>query len=553
VIAAACLAGRAFATTPAPPPIPGIELIRAGNCATFAKTIQNQDAYAVHGWFDALVALAPGQWLMCLDALPPALQTQLLLISAAEDERLLKAWRGRGGNLNAIRTADTNLMGVAASRGNLALMQWLRGENLRPLGSADQANELADAAGKLGVQPKPPTTAFDWLLSQGYAWPRNAAPAHRLLASLASSADDALLASALGRLREIGIQQRVLSYDADESFRPLIFHARSARAVQLMNEWQVNVHARQIDRDKGTVTFPSALFNHQLDAATLGALLDLGVSPKGRDSLGYSPLVFAIRSRPADLELMERYLKAGAEISDPRVDPIREAAALRKENIRPDQLRALLRLLLRYGAKPRIEKVDDGPMWSGGGLPIHVAIANGQTTLLSVWMEELQVPRDVRHPETGASLIAYALEQRHDNSDDELVGLVTELDRLGVSMRPLGESPVARAIADRKKPPSGLVRALVALGADINAMDDEIGMPALALVLKQMHYYDSCDTEPCWMTDSQSADLVRLMVQQGANPDLAGKSGESARTIADLWDDREMLEIFRARSRSGQH
>ncbi len=100
-VAAAFLTGNAPALSPAPPPIPGIELIRQGDCATFARTITDRNEVSIHGWFDVLVSLAPGQWLLCLDALPRPLQSQLLLVSAAQDDRLLKAWRERGEDLNS--------------------------------------------------------------------------------------------------------------------------------------------------------------------------------------------------------------------------------------------------------------------------------------------------------------------------------------------------------------------------------------------------------------------------------------------------------------------
>jgi ankyrin repeat protein len=188
-------------------------------------------------------------------------------------------------------------------------------------------------------------------------------------------------------------------------------------------------------------------------------------------------------------------------------------------------------------------------MWNDGGLPIHVALANAQTAFISVWMDELHLAPDVRHPETHASLLAYTLEQKNI-SEQELVEVVTELARLGVAMRSPGESPVANAIADRKKPPTALVRQLLKLGADINAIDDKTGMTALTLVLHQMHEFHLCDAEPCWMTDSQSVELVSQLVQQGARPELAGASGESAQSIAELYGDQEILEMFGALARS---
>jgi hypothetical protein len=120
--------------------------------------------------------------------------------------------------VNSIRTQDTNLMGVAASKGNIALMEWLRSANLRALEATDIANELADAAARLGARPKPSITAFDWLLSHGYAWPEQPATAHRLLASVADSADDNLLVSAARHLRGPGVMPAVLDYDNNQSF-----------------------------------------------------------------------------------------------------------------------------------------------------------------------------------------------------------------------------------------------------------------------------------------------------------------------------------------------
>lgn len=127
---------------------------------------------------------------------------------------------------------------------------------------------------------------------------------------------------------------------------------------------------------------------------------------------------------------------------------------------------------------------------------------------------------------------------------------MTELTRLGVAMRSPGESPVARAIADRNKPPTALVRQLLELGTDINAIDDKTGMSALALVLHQMHEFHLCAAEPCWMTDSQPVELVRQLAQQGARPELAGASGESAQSIAELYGDQQILEVFGAPARS---
>jgi hypothetical protein len=96
-VVAAFVTGNALALSPAPPPIPGIELIRRGDCVTFARTITDRDAYSIYGWFDALVSLDPGQWLACLDALPrhPATAHRLLAAVAdnADDTLLVSAAR----------------------------------------------------------------------------------------------------------------------------------------------------------------------------------------------------------------------------------------------------------------------------------------------------------------------------------------------------------------------------------------------------------------------------------------------------------------------------
>jgi hypothetical protein len=561
---------NAGAISPANPPpliVPGLTFIHSGECDKLLPLIQGKDefgstTYIFDWWSFEIQKLVVENQLKCLDKFPLEIQHEMYLRAAAiGHSNLFKAWMNRGGDLNTLRTTSESLATAAAKSGNVSMLEWLKSAGLRPLDSDDIANELAvapivvvsNAAGASSA-----VTAYEWLLSNGYSWPSHPAAAHNLLSRLASQGNYSKFQDAVTQFSQNGDMSRLTAFDSNESVRPLIFLAKNPEDVQLMNSIGFNVHAKQIDRKTKIVVFPSALFNHQLTAPTQRALLALKVSALGRDRFGYAPLAFALAYNFTDLDLIERYLIAGADVlasgSLQQDDPIHQIARIRSNKISAEQLKKLIVLLVKYGANISSVRVNDGRNdLTVGNLPIHTAIFEGNTPFFKIWMKESGVTGDVKHPKSGLSLVGYALQlkEKHRTMSDS-AEIVAELVRLGAPINDSGGSVAVNVISSQSSPDLVLMQKLLDLGIDINAVDAQTGLTALAILVNRGAYITSAGggcpssvmTRCANETREQRLQLIRWFMARGARPDYASHSGKSALTVASEITDTERRKIY---------
>jgi hypothetical protein len=559
---------NAGAISPVNPPqliVPGLTYIQSGECDKLLPLIDGKDEFGsttniFDWWYFEIQKLDVENQLKCIDKFPLEIQHEMYLRAAAiGHSNLFKAWMSRGGDLKTLRTTTENLATAAAKNGNISMLEWLKSAGLRSLDSDDIANELAVAPVVVVSQAavaSSAVTAYEWLLSNGYNWPSHPAAAHNLLSRLASQGHYSKFQDAVTQLSQNGLMPSLIAFDSNDSVRPLIFLAKSPEEVQLMNGIGFNVHAKQIDRKTKIVVFPSALFNHQLTASTQRALLALKVPALGKDRFGYAPLAFALAYNFTDLDLIERYLMAGADVlassSFEQDDPIHQIARIRPNKISAEQLKKLIVLLVKYGANISSVRSNDGRNgFTVGNLPIHTAIFEGNTPFFQVWMKESGITGDVKHPKSGLSLVGYALQlkERHRNISDS-AEIVAELVRLGAPINDAGGSVAVNVIASQNSPDLVLLQKLLDLGVDINSVDAQTGLTALAILVNRRAYITSGCNPPPYMTPcvnetrEQRLELIRWFMARGARPDYASHSGKSALTVASEITDPERRKIY---------
>ncbi len=477
-----------------------------------------------------------------------------LLTTGTYSRALFEAARARGDDISLLRNDSHNIVSMAAQQGNIPLLQWLTSIKVSPLPATDPANELAKAMRSISDRypsGRSSSTAFDWLLDRGYSWPEHVPTAHRLLLQLAWDYDDARLAQAGEAMRKSGVLAQVLKLDESGSDPQLIFSAKTAQAVALMERWGVDIHAKQkkpLGRANPGYDAPNALFRWDLSADTQRALLERGVSAISPVGYQGSMLVNAITRFPADLSLIEMYLRAGVDASGyGDVSVVHEVARSRQPRLSADLQHQLLKLLIRYGANPfakapHLAGVRDD---SNVGLPIHIAILTGNLEFFSPWLQESGAPKDIRHPNTQHSLIGFVLAS-HSTYSLATGLMVAELARLGAPVNPTGEAQFALALRGRLKPSYVVLEQLMALGVDINAIDHNTGVTPLAELLTKPAYL-SCPGPSCTReTREERLALLRWLVSRGASPHKAWHHGKSALDLAAELPDPEKRAAYEA-------
>jgi len=231
------------------------------------------------------------------------------------------------------------------------------------------------------------------------------------------------------------------------------------------------------------------------NAACVKALLEQGADANITDRAGITPLMLAVND-PAKLELL---LERGANVN--AVSAAGRSALL----LAAAQPRALptVKLLLSKGAQ--VNQQDENGytalLWAarrGDVEMLRLLLARGADT-------QVRVKKGTVPPETGANALDLACSSRHA----EAVKLLLER---GVSLDKTGR-PMINAAMDGSL---DIVKLLVAQGAPV-AVADPLGYTAL------MH---------ATLTENGNAELLKLLLERGAEPNAKARDGNTALSIA---------------------
>jgi hypothetical protein len=587
-----------FGLSPSPPIAPGRDLILAGRCEEFAKiAVQTEETKTdrdwVYLWAQSLKILSIPKRLECLGFLSQSLQYRLLIASLqgtgfAPDLQLIDAWRISGGDLNLVRTQTNNLATAVAGGGyaSVAALNWLKVHGLKPLPDSDIANEIASASSAIASfrqaggdkASNSAPTPFEWLLANGYSWPRNPSAAHALLLNLAALPNSKMFETTVNLYEEKGGLSTIIEFDKNDALRPMIYSARTVKAIELLHNKGFNVHAAFIDRKTGKVYLNSALELPNLTPDIQRALLNLKISVAGRSEQGWTSLYAVLSVQPINLEMVELFLKAGAPLhvyqeirrdgSSYKIDAMHHLAALTPTKISDGQLSKLIQLFVKYGADPN--RVQDGASHdlNVGNLPIHTAIhkrlwgsyEERNSTLwprtFAAWFKESKIQPDVKHPRLKISLISYVLRNSSLLSLDDSSALISSLIELGVPINPEGESLVLETMRKLFAPNRALITRLVELGTDLNQIDTQSGLTVLTHLMNARPY----STNDCffWMphhggsrpectyeTRSERLNLIRWFISIGADPRIKDGNGKSALDLASEFSEADKRESYR--------
>lgn len=246
-------------------------------------------------------------------------------------------------------------------------------------------------------------------------------------------------------------------------------------------------------------------------AELIASLLKDGASVEARDRFANTPLVLAAAA--GQDEAITLLLAAGAKIDHRNLagsSPLLRAAM--------DNRRRTAELLLEKGADPNLG--------NGQNLaPLHAAAYNGNARLVQALLEHGAEPDAL--DTTGKSPAIYAAARGYVDILDLLVAAGVDPTRRyghGLTLLMWGaghsnDTPRQDGVAT--------VRRLLDLGGQVNAVDDR-GWSALMIAAERGH-----------------AEVAALLLEQGADPAIAGKDGRRA---ADLAKD----EALRARLAAGR-
>jgi ankyrin repeat protein len=245
--------------------------------------------------------------------------------------------------------------------------------------------------------------------------------------------------------------------------------SRDGRTVQALIKQRVNVNVREAD---GTTALHWAVRSG--DAAVVDALIGAGADVSARNRYGVTPLSLAAEAgSPA---LVERLLKAGADAKT----LVTEGQTVLMVAARTGNSDAIRRLVA-YGAD-----VNAKESWMGETALMWAAAANNGSAVRT--LAELGAALDAR-----SATVEYPQQKPAEPSN--YVG----------SFVPKGQwTPLMYAARE-----NGIdaARALVEVGADVNAQDPE-GVTPLMQAILNLHY-----------------DLAKMLVEKGADPKIADKAG----------------------------
>lgn len=231
------------------------------------------------------------------------------------------------------------------------------------------------------------------------------------------------------------------------------------------------------------------------NAVCVKALLEQGADPNITDRAGMTALMLAVND-PAKLELL---VARGAKVN--AVSAAGRSALL----LAAAQPRALLavKLLLSKGAQ--VNQQDENGytalLWAarrGDVEMLRLLRAGGADT-------QVRVKNGTVPPETGANALDLACSSRNAEAVKLLLEYDVSLDKTG---RPLINAAMDGSL--------DIVMLLVAQGAPV-AVADPLGYTAL------MH---------ATLTENGNAELLKLLLEHGADPNVKARDGNTALTIA---------------------
>jgi hypothetical protein len=591
------ISSSTFAISPPAYTPPGHALILSGRCEDFSKiAVQTDDSKEGRNlgypWAASLSNLPIPKQVECLGLLPLAIQHEILIgsISLAfqkePDLRLIDAWRISGGDLNSVKTETENLTTVVASMGYTAPLIWLKNFGVKPLRETDKANELTAASRRMNgpwrsdwnKTPWTDTLVFDWLLANGYAWPLELTAAHELLSNLALLRNENKFQSAVDFYEKKGLFGKLVEFDKTQALRPIIYSARSAKAVDLVYKIGFDIHAPIVDKKTGKIILNSALDVSGLPGEIQTALLNLKVSVKGGKDANLGSLYAVLSGSTVDLSIVERYLQAGAPLhvdtvstqagSGIRLQAMHFVAQLSPTVFKDGELEKLIQLLGKYGADPN--SIQDGITtdYRFGNLPIHTAIYQrlwgpfkgtqwkaGLPTF-AVWIKESKIRPDIKHPQHKVSLLGYALKHSHFLPTSQAISVVNDLVAIGAPINPEGESLILEPLKANKKANLELISKLIELGANPNRVDSQTGLTALTYLLTAQPYrttdcllwrpqYGGSRPDCVNETREERLQLIKWFISRGANAGIKDGNGVSALDLADAFTEPEKRLAYR--------
>lgn len=246
---------------------------------------------------------------------------------------------------------------------------------------------------------------------------------------------------------------------------------QDAESVRALLKQHVDVNAAAAD---GTTALHWAA--HWGDLETVDALLREGANPTALNRYGATPLSEAVRIGGASL--IEKLLQAGA---DPNTFTTAQAETVLMKASREGNVDAV-KVLLEHGAEVNVKENFRGQtalMW---------AAAEGHVDIINVLAAH------------GADLNVRSYDR--DTTVQKMAA--------GTPAAPIARGGLTALLFAVRQGQTAAVKSLLDAKADINAVDSD-GNNALTLAILNTHY-----------------DLTQLLIERGADPNIAAKNGRTA-------------------------
>jgi len=518
----------------------------------------------------ALTMLDTEAFYRLYDVAPDAMKREAMT-AAVQHGRvdLLDGLVKRGWDPNDARGWRGSFVMTAARSGNIRVIEWALKSGVRALPENGPENELAAASYALAAA-RPPSketyaaSAFRWLEARGFQPATHPDAVAELTGNLLRYGDLALV----DRYVRLFKAQNVFDPNAKRRGIPLVYSALTVPALEYLEAQGAKIDVPSVDEPavtmralssqmanmaalRGRFSFPNLLDtvmdppyranpleNRDLDRAARFYLLSKGLPPRG------DALLHVLGATPADLELVEALLKAGA---DPNWRPDGRcgaalhcvAKATASGRLDGDTARKLIALLVRSGADLR-------QVTTFGGTPVRHAAMTCDWKALKVWL-------DAEHDANVSSSVHTILASHTLNvqsCDKPTPDVIRELTRAGADPNAGVTPPLHTLASARLAVPMEIYDALLDAGADVNRGDgagNTALRPLVTLGLRQKAPCRPAQQEARSCADEtlqERARLIRHLVSRGADPSRPNKTGESTLDAARKLPDEEKRQSY---------
>ncbi|KAK2600076.1 hypothetical protein QQS21_005162 [Conoideocrella luteorostrata] len=294
-------------------------------------------------------------------------------------------------------------------------------------------------------------------------------------------------------------------------------HAAASYPLHLCDSYQPSIRATKAARLRDWWLFKTAVNGH---ADTVALLIEYGCDPEQRDSLGRTPLRYAVEC--SQQGIVQMLLEKGADVntrSDDGTTPLYRAIS-RKH-------RGVVQLLLEKGASTAIKNED-------GSTPLHLAVSEGRHEDPSLVELLLQAGADTAlQDKNGKTPLHLAVKQGHK----QIIELLLKRDAAINISDENGRAPLHLAVGGKwqLRKHFFLVELLLQAGANI-ALQDKDGETPLHLAVDTFRH--------------EHLFVVELLLQKGANTALKDTRGRTPLHIAAHRGHKQIIELLLRRGAS---